>query len=141
MKRTHRRKPHYNLVAWEERTPQPYYTSMEQAAQKEGFYGSKWKPGWPCRGCNGRGRIVDPMEQPDVIEGDKFSRRIDCPECKGTGRSSEADFKAWYDKEIARQQAKVDEHRKIGKILQRLNRKLSKAEARAIRAYHSEHCY
>ena len=54
---------------------------------------------YPCSECSGNGRIVDPSEIPDVIEGHKLSRRISCPLCEGTGEHplKEAFYQEHYD--------------------------------------------
>ena len=49
---------------------------------------------WPCPRCDGRGKIYDPDDPPCIIEGDKMRRRIQCPQCHGTGR---ADYEDWAE--------------------------------------------
>lgn len=55
---------------------------------------------FPCLNpeCRGAGVIYDPEDPPDIIEGNKGRRRIGCPTCKKTGRSTKALFKAYYQK-------------------------------------------
>lgn len=53
---------------------------------------------YPCFYCYGIGRIVDPQEVSDVIEGHKLSRRIDCPKCEGTAESTEKAYIKVYGK-------------------------------------------
>ena len=38
-----------------------------------------------CDNCHGHGRVVDPDEYMDPVEGYKFAKRIDCPDCSGEG--------------------------------------------------------
>lgn len=40
---------------------------------------------YPCLVCNSFGRVVDPDEQPDPMEGYRNADRIICPECGGGG--------------------------------------------------------
>ena len=49
---------------------------------------------WPCGHCDGRGTIYDPDDPPCIVEGDKMRRRIQCPQCHGTGR---ADYEDWAE--------------------------------------------
>lgn len=49
---------------------------------------------WPCGHCDGRGTIYDPDDPPCIVEGDKMRRRIQCPQCHGTGR---ADYEGWAE--------------------------------------------
>lgn len=61
--------------------------------------GKKIELKYPCFYCYGSGRIVDPQEISDVIEGHKLSRRIDCPKCIGTAESThEVYIKVYLEK-------------------------------------------
>lgn len=55
---------------------------------------------YPCWACYASGRIIDPKEKPDVVEGHKLSNRINCPKCSGTGKLSAKDYEARFRKDL-----------------------------------------
>jgi len=126
----------FDLESWRKAFPKPPYKDIQDAARQIGICSSgKWKPGWPCIECNGSGRIIDPEAVGDVVEGHKFSRRIDCPDCKGSGAITEKAFKAWFDGVMGKWKEDIKARRMDEKILKILNRKLSIQEATAISNY------
>lgn len=50
----------------------------------------------PCHRCHGSGRVYR-FEDRDVIEGYKLAPTYSCGDCGGSGRTTRADVKAFYD--------------------------------------------
>ena len=92
----------------------------------------KGSRGWVCLACRGNGRVVAPGERPDVIEGHKLSRRVDCPTCNGTGQGSEAEHRKEHRLRIARWKSMDAKWRAQLLLLRSARKKLTKAEALAV---------
>ena len=54
---------------------------------------------YPCIKCEGRGRIYDPDDPRDVIEGNKMRRTISCSMCAGSGVANKKYWKKRYKEE------------------------------------------
>lgn len=66
----------------------------------------------PCHRCNGNGKIIDPTEVPDVIEGHKLSRRIKCPDCAGSGDADLEKIEELYNEYVAKQSKEIEDYQR-----------------------------
>jgi hypothetical protein len=70
---------------------------------------------WPCIMCEGKGRIYDPSESPDVIEGYKLVGKVPCPLCKGSAVGEKIHLYIKYREQIGswrREYKKIEEKEK-----------------------------
>ena len=118
---------------WRGQRPKRPYKNMADAA----FQVRYRQPGteWTCWECRGGKRIIDPAEEPDPIEGHKFSRHIDCPTCKGEGHVPKPQFRKWYSAEIAKWRKELVEWQAQDRIVKRLVRPLTPEEYGALYCY------
>lgn len=109
------------------------FTSFVSYVSKYHNYGKELEEGkYKCPKCYGSGRIVDPNEEPDVIEGHKFSKRISCDNCSGKGYITGKQLKDIYKCEKEIQKIISQEIRKHNKLLASAKKKLTKEEFNAI---------
>jgi excinuclease UvrABC ATPase subunit len=71
-----------------------------------------------CPKCKGDGKIWDPDDPPDIIEGNKLRNIIQCPECKG---KKTGDFSiVWFEKYFeAKKNAKIKYNFCLAKNIER----------------------
>jgi hypothetical protein len=127
---------------WNSSRPERTYASLEEARRKSydcyhGFGENRLTDVsfWPCLECGGRGKIYDPDEPIDPVEGHKFSSRIPCPDCRGSGNMGKPAFTKWYNGETAKWRAELAEFKKTTAVLRRLQKKLTDEEYDALCEY------
>lgn len=84
---------------------------------------------WPCPTCHGSGRVYDPNEQADPIEGHKFCRKIACGECK-EGNVGFKKFREFYRAEISRWKGERDKALRLCAEVRDIASKMSDKEIR-----------
>ena len=90
---------------------------------------------WACDHCHGSGRVVADYEQPDPVEGQRNADRVNCPDCKGTGTSTEKKWREYYNAEREKfTRARVARIEKEKLIKQALT-KLTIGEQKALGVY------
>ncbi len=92
---------------------------------------------FPCVECGGQGRIYDPNDAPDIIEGNKMRNRIKCPICEGERTMSPKSFRFEYAVWIQEWKDKMVKYKKFQLILKSAKKKiiaagLTRAEKKAI---------
>jgi hypothetical protein len=95
---------------------------------------------YPCPECNGSQLIYDPTDPPDVIEGNKMRRVIDCPKCTKSNDSWQFK-KYWEDQYIQSYKyhlEEMDEWRERAFLFEELIRNMTSDEINAIRYYIDE---
>jgi hypothetical protein len=118
---------------WRKQRPERPYKNMAEASLKM-CYGVP-EGTWTCWECRGNKRIVDPNEQPDVVEGHKFSRRIDCPNCQGTGQVPEWRFRKWYLAEMKEWKKKFADWQAQDRLVKHLLQPLTPEEYGVLYSY------
>lgn len=93
---------------------------------------------WPCLHCKA-GRIYDPNDPPDIIEGYKLVRRINCPICKGTAKGSKKLFMEMYNKELDDWKEKSANYKAAKKRLSELKKTLTDDDMQLIATHMSNH--
>jgi hypothetical protein len=91
---------------------------------------------WPCSNCAGQGKIYDPDEPIDPVEGRKFAKRIACPECRGTGNIGSKRFRKEFKEGRAKWNKKMAEYKKQTALLKNIFRNLSQDEHEALYKYY-----
>ena len=97
-------------------------------------HGSSFGNPYPCLACRGQGRIDDPANPPCPVEGYKHVRRIDCPECRGSGRGTKEACHQAYQKTLAAYRQEKDMYNHLVRLRKAALARLSKDEIRALRA-------
>jgi len=96
-------------------------------------HGSNIGNRYPCLTCRGQGRIDDPADPPCPVEGYRHVRRIDCPECRSSGKGTKEACRQAYQKVVeAYQQEKAEYDRLTGLRREALQR-LTKEEIQVLR--------
>ena len=88
---------------------------------------------YPCLHCGGHGQIDDPNDPPDPVEGYRNVRRIRCPECKGTGRSTEEACQEAYRTVIEAWEEERDDYDRLAAARKAALARLTNEEVRALR--------
>lgn len=85
--------------------------------------------------CCGNGRIYDPNDQPDPVEGNKMRDRIKCPTCKGSGQTTKKEFLEFYNisKKMRNQRRKFE--KETAKKIQAALNKISAEDFETIRYF------
>jgi hypothetical protein len=103
------------------KAPFPYWETLLDFAD--------CKKNWDCEDCHGSGRVT--YDDPDCVEGHKFSKYYDCLYCGGSGKISQFDLnKRWlaYKRKSRNDMKKHKEQEKlVNSILKKLNPKELKA--------------
>lgn len=116
----------------------PYRTLADYRAKVIGW-GSRRKffdrtpNAWPCTRCRGDGRIYDPNDPPDPVEGNRHRDVIDCTACNGTGCIGRELFAATYREIISKYLHDKEEYETLVKAKKVAIAKLSDLELRALR--------
>lgn len=119
--------------------PEKHYNNFEDARWKCSYYKEeklKDKKWFPCLKCRGDGIIIDPSEEPDIIEGHKLSRRIKCPKCKGSGIGTRKEIMEEYRKWNNKYKEEMKEYRNDEKLVKNIFNRLSKEEVRALNRHY-----
>lgn len=82
---------------------------------------------YPCFDCGGYGFRQDPAERDDY-EGHKLTPYSKCPRCNATGEITRAQYKDFYDEEIANWRTDVTRN----KIKNRAIKKLTPTERKVL---------
>ena len=90
---------------------------------------------WPCEDCHGQGKIYDPDEPIDPVEGRKFAKRIPCPKCDGTGNEGREKFARKFNEKMKEFKAEVAEYERHTAFLKRLYRTLTDEQEDALSKY------
>lgn len=90
---------------------------------------------WLCPHCDGHKRVIAPYERPDPVEGYKMADRIPCPDCGGSGETTE---KVW--REIFKEQKELFVKQKKEKqakeaLIKQALAKLTVSEQKALGVY------
>ena len=96
-------------------------------------HGSDTGNRYPCLECRGQGRIDDPADPPRPIEGHKHVRRIDCPECRGSGKGTKEVCRQGYQKSVEAYRQEKAEYDRLVHLRHEALKKLTKDEIRALR--------
>lgn len=81
-----------------------------------------------CLECEGSGRIYDPDDPRDVIEGNKMRRTITCPSCKGLKIGKLSEWKSLWKKEKKALEVRNAKEAKEAARRKRILKKLTKAD-------------
>ncbi|QIG71293.1 putative heat shock domain-containing protein [Rhizobium phage RHph_TM39] len=86
-----------------------------------------------CQNCHGAGRVVAPGERPDVYEGHKMSRRINCPKCEGTGRATSKMLTSYYAKTVSNFNTRMHKWREDRAKIEKAILSLSREDAKVLK--------
>jgi hypothetical protein len=85
-----------------------------------------------CTECNGSGKIYDPNDPRDPIEGNKLRRVITCTSCKGSGTGLIDEWLSLFKADkIAEKKKQIQEKRK-SKLVKSALKKLTDEEIKAL---------
>jgi hypothetical protein len=107
------------------------YRNIKDFAAKHQYYGARGI--WPCLACRAKGRIYDPDDPPDPVEGYRHCRTLNCPICKGSGKGSKKECQAVYRKAIEDFKAREATYKTLLKARNELSKTLSSLQIEAIR--------
>lgn len=95
---------------------------------------------YPCFSCDGTGRIYDPNDPPDPIEGNKLRRRIGCPHCNRTGETTEDVYrKAWRIERNKHRESKA-KYQEMCNMLSSIEKRLTKEQIEFLNM-HCSRCF
>lgn len=89
---------------------------------------------FPCPECNGDGKVYDPDDPPDPIEGRKLCRIIRCEKCAGTGRDKKECIKKAKE-EVVKYKKSIKDWIEDCKTVDEINKKLTLQEQRFVAAH------
>lgn len=96
-------------------------------------HGSSFGNRYPCLACRGQGRIDDPADPPCPVEGYKHVRRIDCPECGGSGKGTKGTCRRAYQKIVESYCQEKAEYGQLVRVRKAALSRLTKEEIQALR--------
>jgi hypothetical protein len=124
--------------------PERPYKNTRDAAKKIGWdyqYGKedriKSDDYFPCNICSGLGKLIDPNEIPDVVEGYKFAKRISCQNCFGTGEIGKKRFREIYKFEIEKYRSDLKTFKHKEATIKQILSPLSKGDIAILKEYFS----
>lgn len=91
---------------------------------------------YPCLRCHGSKTIYDPNDPRDPIEGNKLRSVIECPNCKGTGKSSQAVLREAWREERAEHKKRRDRYQQMCNMLSSIESQLTDDQIKFLK----EHC-
>src|SRR3990172_8675458 len=96
-------------------------------AQYASSYALRRDGTWDCIPCAGSGKIYDPDDPPDCIEGNKLRRVLQCQKCKGSGIGTEKEWQNLYKKEMATIKSQNKIQKREAALIKKALHKLTKA--------------
>lgn len=96
-------------------------------------HGSDFGNRYPCLACRGQGRIDDPADPPCPVEGDRNVRRIDCPECRGSGKGTKEACRQAYQTSLEAYRQEKDKYFRLVRLRREACQTLTKDEIHALR--------
>jgi len=88
---------------------------------------------YPCLACRGHGEIDDPTDPPCPVEGYRNVRRLQCVECRGSGKGTKEACRQAYQEALEAYRQEKDEYDRLTRLRREVLRRLTKDEIEALR--------